>query len=95
MVSFPARIITSFRAIAQRSELGRRVKDAAVATQVPDLAPLWQQQAQAASGWQHFQKQDFLRLQQQFGVNWIIVQAPGVDGLDCPYSNETVAVCRL
>ena len=94
-MQLPGEDYHSFRAIAQRSELADAVKDAAVATQVPDLAPLWQQQAQAASGWQHFQKQDFLRLQQQFGVNWIIVQAPGVDGLDCPYSNETVAVCRL
>jgi hypothetical protein len=85
----------SFRALAQRSELADAVKDAAVATQVPDLAPLWQQQVQAATGWQHFQKQDFLHLQQQFGVNWIIVQAPGVEGLDCPYRNEAVAVCRL
>ena len=42
-----------------------------------------------------FTKQDFLRLQQQFGVNWIIVQGPGVEGLDCPYKNEAVAVCRL
>jgi hypothetical protein len=85
----------SFRALAQRSELADAVKDAAVATQVPDLAPLWQQQVQAATGWQHFQKQDFLRLQQQFGVNWIVVQTPGVEGLDCPYRNEAVAVCRL
>jgi hypothetical protein len=85
----------SFRALAQRSELADAVKDAAVATQVPDLAPLWQEQVQAASGWQHFHKEDFLRLQHKFGVNWIIVQAPGVEGLDCPYRNEAVAVCRL
>jgi hypothetical protein len=94
-MQLPGEDYHSFRALAQRSELADAVKDAAVATQVPDLAPLWQQQVQAASGWQHFHKQDFLRLQQQFGVNWIIVQAPGVEGLDCPYKNEAVAVCRL
>jgi hypothetical protein len=94
-MQLPGEDYHSFRALAQRSELADAVKDAAVATQVPDLAPLWQQQVQAATGWQHFQKQDFLHLQQQFGVNWIIVQAPGVEGLDCPYRNEAVAVCRL
>jgi hypothetical protein len=85
----------SFRALAQRSELADAVKDAAVATQVPDLAPLWVEQTQPLTGWRHFQKQDFLRLQQRFGVNWIVVQGSGVDGLDCPYQNEAVAVCHL
>jgi hypothetical protein len=83
-----------FRALAERSELADAVKDAAVATQVPDLAPLWVQQTQAVAGWRHFQKQDFLRLR-QFGVNWIVVQGSGVDGLVCPYKNEAVSVCRL
>jgi hypothetical protein len=94
-MQLPGEDYHSFRALAQRSELADAVKDAAVATQVPDLAPLWQQQSQAAAGWRHFQKQDFLRLRQQFGVNWIIVQSAGVEGLDCPYKNEAVAVCRL
>jgi hypothetical protein len=94
-MQLPGEDYHSFRALARRSELADAVKDAAVATQVPDLAPLWQQQTQAAAGWQHFQKQDFLRLQRQFGVNWIIVQGPGVDGLNCLYKNEAVAVCRL
>ena len=85
----------SFRALAERSELADAVKDAAVATQVPDLAPSWLEQSQAAAGWQHFQKPDFLRLQRQFGVNWILVHRPGVAGLDCPYKNEAIAVCRL
>ena len=85
----------SFRALAERSELADAVKDAAVATQVPDLASLWLRQTQAAAGWQHFGRQDFLRLRQQFGVNWIIVSSPSVDGLACPYRNQAVSVCRL
>jgi hypothetical protein len=85
----------SFRTLAGRSELADWVKDAAVVTQVPDLAPLWVQQTQAASGWKHFEKQDFLRLQQEFGVDWIVVQGAGAEGLDCPYKNAAVAVCRL
>ncbi len=85
----------SFRALAERSELADAVKDAAVATQVPSLAPEWQQQTEAVAGWKHFQKADFLRLQQQLGVNWIVVQGSGVAGLDCPYRNREVAVCKL
>lgn len=94
-MQLPGEDYHSFRALAQRSELADAVKDAAVATQVPDLAPLWLQQTQAVSGWRHFQKQDFLALQRQLGINWILVQGHGVEGLDCPYSNEAVAVCRL
>ncbi|MFP5228611.1 MAG: hypothetical protein ACLGXA_13380 [Acidobacteriota bacterium] len=94
-MQLPGEDYHSFRALAERSELADSVKDAAVATQVPDLAPLWLAQTQAAAGWRHFQKQDFLRLKQQFGVNWIVVERPGVRGLDCPYRNGAVAVCRL
>jgi hypothetical protein len=85
----------SFRALAERSELADAVKDAAVATQVPDLAPLWLEQTQAAAGWEHFRKQDFLTLRDHLGVNWIVVHSKGIDGLDCPYRNEAVVVCRL
>lgn len=94
-MEIPGEDYHSFRALAERSELADAVKDAAVATQVPDIAAVWQQQTQAAAGWRHFQRQDFLRLQQQFGVNWIVVQGPGIAGLDCPYKNEAVAVCRI
>ncbi len=94
-MQLPGEDYHSFRALAERSELADAVKDAAVATQVPDLAPLWQQQTQAAAGWRHFEKQDFLRLKQQFGVDWIVVQGAGIEGLECPYENEAVSVCRL
>jgi hypothetical protein len=94
-MQLPGEDYHSFRALAQRSELADAVKDAAVATQVPELAPLWQQQTEAVAGWRHFQKQDFLQLRQQFGVDWIIVQGGGVEGLECPYKNEAVAVCKL
>lgn len=85
----------SFRALAERSELADAVKDAAVATQVPDLAPPWLAQTQAVAGWQRFKKADYLRLRQEFGVDWIVVRGAGVAGLACPYHNQAVAVCRL
>jgi hypothetical protein len=28
-------------------------------------------------------------------VTWVVVQSPGVPGLDCPYRNPVVLVCRL
>ncbi|MGA8529812.1 MAG: hypothetical protein WB622_08860 [Acidobacteriaceae bacterium] len=94
-MALPGEDYHSFRALAERSELADAVKDAAVATQVPDLAPEWLAQTQAAAGWDHFQKQDYLRLQREFGVDWILVRGTAVEGLVCPYHNEAVAVCRL
>jgi hypothetical protein len=94
-MAIPGEDYHSFRALALRSELADAVKDAAVATQVPDLAPTWQQQVEAASGWQHFRKQDLLRLNREFGVDWIVVQGTGGDGLMCPYRNKAVSVCKL
>jgi hypothetical protein len=94
-MDLPGEDYHSFRALAERSELADAVKDAAVATQVPELAPVWQQQVEAAAGWQRFRKQDFKRLRQQFGVDWLVVRGAGVDGLVCPYRNEAVAVCHL
>lgn len=85
----------SFRALAERSELPDAVKDAAVATQVPELAPVWQQETEAEAGWRNFRKADFERLQSELGVNWIVVRGAGVAGLQCPYRNGAVAVCRL
>lgn len=85
----------SFRALAERSALADVTKDASVATQVPSLAPLWLAQVQAQSGWAHFGRQDFQRLHARFGVDWLLLERPGVFGLDCPYRNETLMVCRL
>lgn len=94
-MAVPGEDFHSFRALAERSELADAVKDAAVATQVPDLAPAWLEQTQAAAGWEHFRRADFLRLQREFGVDWIVVRGAGVAELSCPYRNDTVAVCRL
>ncbi|MFZ0631743.1 MAG: hypothetical protein WBD06_02030 [Acidobacteriaceae bacterium] len=94
-MQLPGEDYHSFRALAGRSELADAVKDAAVATQVPELAPVWLAQTQAGAGWDHFQKQDYLRLREEFGVNWIVVPGSGVAGLDCPYHNGAIAVCRL
>jgi hypothetical protein len=85
----------SFRALAERSQLSDAVKDPAVATQVPSLAPEWQRQQLAQKGWPDFRLGDFERLKSTFGVNWVVVSRPSPGGLDCLWHNATLSVCRI
>lgn len=84
-----------FRALAERSSLADVVKDAAVATQVPRLAPRWLAEVNAVRGWKNFQAADFARLHREFKVNWMVAAAPAAPGLDCPYRSQSVVVCRV
>jgi len=84
-----------FRAIAERSMLADAVKDSGAVTMFPAIAETWLDQVNAQQGWEKFQLTDFRRLQQRYGVNWVVVKPPGVAGLSCPYRNQTVAVCSL
>ncbi|MFI5057500.1 MAG: hypothetical protein ACHQLQ_04895 [Candidatus Acidiferrales bacterium] len=84
-----------FRAIAQRSMLADAVKDSGAASMFPALAGKWKEQAKAQEGWGKFQYQDFLRLNQRYGVDWVVVERPGAAGLVCPYANELLLVCRI
>lgn len=86
----------NFRALAERSQLSDGIKDTAVATEVPDLAPVWHQQQLAIAGWSHFQLADFERLKSQFGVDWVLLHYPQQPaGLDCRWHNDTLTVCRI
>ena len=84
-----------FRAIAQRSMLADAVKDSGAVTMFPRMAEEWLRQVQAQTGWRTFQAQDFRRLKAEHGVSWVVVQRPGAAGLDCPYENAAVLVCRV
>jgi len=84
-----------FRALAERSVLTDAVKDAGMAARVPRLAPRWQREVDAQRGWRDFKRPDFLRLKADFGVDWVVLAAPGVDGLPCPHQNSQVMVCRV
>ena len=84
-----------FRALAERSMLADGIKDTAVVTEVPSLAPVWREQELALVGWQDFKLADFERLKGQFGVDWVVVGYPGAVGLDCRWHKGTVAVCRI
>lgn len=83
-----------FRAIAERSMLADAVKDSGAASMFPPLAIPWKEQVSAQTGWEKFTREDFLRLKQRYGVDWVVVQQPGV-GLPCPYQNVTLLVCRV
>jgi hypothetical protein len=85
----------SFRALAERSQLADAIKDPAVVTQVPQLGPEWLREETALTGWEHFRLSDFQRLQQQFGVQWVLVHLPATAGLDCQWHGVTLAVCRI
>jgi len=84
-----------FRAIAQRSMLADAVKDSGAASMFPALSAKWKEQSVAQQGWNTFTREDFLRLKARYGVNWVVLERPGVAGLACPYANELLLVCRI
>jgi hypothetical protein len=84
-----------FRAIAQRSMLADAKKDSGAASMFPALSAEWLEQVNAQRGWEKFQRTDFLRLKQRFGVDWVVLQRPGVAGLPCPYANDALLICEI
>lgn len=98
-----------FRALAERSMMADYVKDVAVValaltarkigadnSQGPSGAPrIWFEHMKALHGWKDFTVADFVRLKEQFGVSWVVLEQPGVEGLECPYQNNLVKVCRI
>jgi hypothetical protein len=100
--TLPSEDYHGFRALAERSALADYEKDAGMAARVPRLAPRWLREVTALNGWQNFQSEDFLRLQRDFGVTWVLLshadkQYSVQDSatMSCPYENERVKVCRL
>jgi hypothetical protein len=84
-----------FRAIAERSMLADRVKDSGVVAMFPAAGPAWQEQVRAQSGWKNFRGKDLLALKSRFGVNWVVLEKPGLPDLVCPYQNQELSVCQL
>lgn len=84
-----------FRACAERSMLADAVKDKGAASMFPPLSVKWLEQVQDQKDWKQFQKEDFERLRQKYGVSWIVIEQPGTPGLECPYENSAVRVCRI
>jgi hypothetical protein len=84
-----------FRCLAQRSRLADANKDNGVVSMFPPLAEKWLEQVKAQTPWKNFAAEDFVRLNEKYGVDWVVVQQPGVASLDCAYQNAAVQVCRV
>jgi hypothetical protein len=94
-MELPGEDENGFRARAERSMLADLVKDKGAASMFPPLSVEWAQQTDDQKNWKQFGKEDFERLRQKYGVSWVVVEQPGPAGLDCPYQNSAVRVCRL
>ena len=94
-MDIPGEDTTGFRCLTQRSRLADASKDSGAASMFPPLAEEWWSQVQDQTPWKNFQVEDFLRLKNKYSVNWVVVQQPGVAGLDCAYQNSTVRVCQI
>ena len=84
-----------FRAIAERSRMADYAKDRGVVTMFPALADEWLTQTQSLKNWNQFKAADLVRLREKYGVGWVVLQNSSIPGLDCPYSNPSVRVCRV
>ena len=84
-----------FEAISERSMMADAIKASGAVSMFPAMADEWLQQMQAQNGWSKFQPEDFRRLRAQYGVSWVVMQPPRIAGLDCPYRNAAVLVCRV
>ncbi len=84
-----------FRANAERSRMADFPKDSGAVTMFPRIADDWKRQVTALAHWREFQKEDFQRLHEAWGVDWVLVARAQDSGLDCSYTNATLAVCRL
>jgi hypothetical protein len=94
-MELPGEDYHGFRALAERSVLADEIKDAGMVARVPRLAPRWLREVEAQRDWRSFQRLDFLRLKAEFGVDWVVLKAPSVAGLPCPYQNSQAMVCRV
>jgi hypothetical protein len=84
----------AFRFFAERSALAEAVTDIGPAALSPELSRRWMADMQAQAGWRQFRAADIRRLGSVSGVRWVVLEQPGVAGLDCPFQNARVQVCR-
>jgi hypothetical protein len=94
-MSIPAVDMHGFRAIAERSMLADWVKDSGVASVFPQMAPEWAREQELTRGWDNYDAAGFTALAARSPVSWVMVQPKQANGLDCPFHNDAVSVCRL
>jgi hypothetical protein len=94
-MELPGEDENGFRARAERSRLADLVKDKGACSMFPPLSVKWLEQVEDQKNWKQFGKADFERLRQKYGVSWVVVEQPGPAGMECPYQNPAVRVCRV
>ncbi len=94
-MELPGEDENGFRARAERSRLADLVKDKGACSMFPPMSVKWAEQIADQKNFEKFGKEDFERLRQKYGVSWVVVQQPGPAGMECPYENSAVRVCRV
>lgn len=94
-LGMPGEDAHGFRAIAERSRMADNLKDSGSVSMFPKMADDWKHQVTALARWREFRRSDFQQLHATWGVDWVLVARAQAAGLDCPYTNATLAVCRI
>ena len=94
-MQMPGEDAIGFRCLAQRSRLADTSKDSGAVSMFPPLAEEWWKQVQAQTPWKSLRAEDFSRLKNKYGANWVVLQQPGIARVDCAYQNSVVRVCRI
>jgi hypothetical protein len=86
-----------FRSLAERSALADFRKDHNVATNWPELAPIWSEQFHDHDNWATFTLSDFQRLKTKYDVTWAVIESSNdaAPELNCPYQNSALRVCQI
>lgn len=100
LMELPGEDENGFRARSERSMLADLVKDKGACSMFPPLSVKWAEQIADEKNWQHFDKEDFERLRQKYGVTWAVIERGGPSDntlaeMPCPYENSAVRVCRI
>src|SRR5258708_13042443 len=76
--------------------LADQEKDSGAASVFPELAERWKQESAAQYDWAHVSEDRLQNLRAQYGVDWVLLEnAAPQGGLDCPYRNRELRVCRI
>lgn len=84
-----------FRAIAERSALPDYSKDGGEVSVTPGLASAWESGESAQERISSESDVQRMAALKPLGVNWMVLEKQAKTGVDCPYANATVKVCRL
>jgi hypothetical protein len=84
-----------FRAIAERSGLADYSKDGGAAAAFPQIADAWMREQAAVTGLSKASDAERRVRVEGFGVGWVVLKRGARTGMDCPYGNGLVKVCRM